>query len=271
VVKAAANPYGLIPYIYVPTRRDLESFYGDCPGQGLMGIQDEINKRLADIGDYLNYSAHPIRWVRDFRGDHKTDLPVGPDTVWNLGKTINIQAPPSVGMLDAAPVPPGTYEHIGTLMSLTQDIVHIPPVAFGRDEGSQRSSMILVVRMWPLIQATRTSRIFWRSSLAQFNEIIFRILNVMSTGESRVGDKVLGHRHKPSLAPILPKDRAELVNEVIQRVESSLMAPLKALEELGEEDPEEQLVQIKQWQEYLTERGISVQKSYSQRSVVRDV
>lgn len=257
------NPYGFIPFEYIPTRRALRGFYGIPPGDAIMGIQDQINMRLADIGDYLNYNAHPIRWIRNYRGDPKKDLPIGPDQLWNLGKSPDPRTQTEVGTLKPQPIPDGTFKHMDSIMSLLQDVAHVPPVAMGRDEGSQRSALTLVVRMWPLVQSVKYARIFWDQGFRRLNSKNLRIISLFG----KPSEKVTGHVLSNEWASVAPKDRKELVDEVIRRVDSSLMSPKRALEALGEEDVDAEMERIKAWLDYYKEQGIFVQKSMSQRSV----
>lgn len=256
-VKHTENPYGFIPYEYIPTRRELETYYGTPPGECIMGIQDEINKRLADIGDYLNYSAHPIRWVRDYKGDVEEDLPVGPDVVWDMGRTTNAQAKPEVGTLDANPVPPGTFEYMNQVMGLMQDVVHIPPVALGKDEGSQRSALTLIVRMWPLIQSIKTSRVYWQSGLQRLNDKMLRIVATYGEG---VSEDLVGHKSYAEWSPIQPKDRAALVEETVRLVEAYLKSPESALKDLDVLEPEIEMDQIRSWMKEMSKTNVVVQK-----------
>ena len=266
LINDTPNPYPFIPYDYIPTRRDLESFYGVSPAECLMGIQDEINKRLADVGDYLNYSAHPIRWIRDYRGDPDKDLPVGPDVLWNLGKTVNPQSPPTVGTLEAQPVPPGTFEYMSNLLGLAQDVAHTPPVAYGRDEGSQRSALTLTVRMWPLLQTIKAGRLYWTDGFQRVNDKVVWIA-------SHIGDAspdVDGHKVAPVWASILPRDRMALVEEVIRLSDAGLKAPGTAFKDLGVEDPEEEEKNVKKWIEFQA-KNMVIQKGVPQKKASSEV
>lgn len=251
------NPYGFIPYEYIPTRRDLETYYGVPPGECIMGLQDEVNKRLADIGDYLNYSAHPIRWVRDYRGDPDKDLPVGPDVLWNLGRSTSAQIQPKVGTLAPNPIPGGTFEYMDKLMGLMQDVVHIPPVALGKDEGSQRSALTLIVRMWPLIQSIKSSRIYWQSGLQRLNDKMLRIIATYGEG---VSEDLIGHRSFAEWSPIQPRDKQALIDQTIALTEAYLKSPESAMKDLDVLEPEKELKLIRSWMDEMSKRNIVVQK-----------
>jgi hypothetical protein len=80
---SGANPWGRVPIVYVPRVR-AEGFYGIALFEDIKGVQDELNARLADIGDNINNAAHPIRWIRNYRGDPSRDFEMGADALWDL-------------------------------------------------------------------------------------------------------------------------------------------------------------------------------------------
>jgi hypothetical protein len=49
------------------------------------------------------------------------------------------------------------------------------PIAFGEDEGSQWSGVTLVLRLWPLLQQVKTTRVYWRSNLYSMHRKILRM------------------------------------------------------------------------------------------------
>ena len=59
----------------------------------------DYDARLADVGDNINNASHPIRWIRNYRGDPNRDFEMGSDAMWNLGQSIAGQDPPEAGVL----------------------------------------------------------------------------------------------------------------------------------------------------------------------------
>lgn len=263
VIRNEANRWGFIPIEYVPRNRTGTSYYGSSVIEGIRGLQDEVNGRLADVGEGINYYAHPIRWVRDYRGNVDL-LPVGPDVVWDLGQTLGTESP-MAGVLDATGNYTSVQQFANLLLSLSQDASHTPPVALGRDEGSQRSAMTLALRMLPLTQQTVRSRMHWDSAFRRMGWKMLQMESLMGT-LAFDAETIRKHYIKTLFAPILPKDRMQLVEENIRLTDSGLRHPIDALKSLGAEDAEQDWEKIYQWLQERKELGIAVQKSTSVRS-----
>lgn len=212
------NPYGFVPFVYIPRIRSINEFYGMSVIEDVMGLQDELNLRLADMGDRINYTAHPVRWVRNYRGK-KDNLFISPDHFIDLGASIGDQHDPEMGSLPAETEPASTLSYINFIWDLSKYTVMTPPVALGQDEGSQRSGLTLTLRMWPLEQTAKWTRIFLQSGLKQVNDMILRIKLIRDYLDD-VADPItsehLGHSVKATFAPILPRDRMDLINELSQ-------------------------------------------------------
>jgi len=100
---SGVNPWGVVPVVYTPRLRST-NWYGESLAEDIIPIQDELNMRVADIGDAINYNAHPTRWglnlPRDFNA---ANYPLGPNSFWNLGRSLGSSPEPKVGMLKYLP------------------------------------------------------------------------------------------------------------------------------------------------------------------------
>jgi hypothetical protein len=239
---SGVNPIDVIPFVYIPRLRSVGEFFGVSVANDLTGLQNELNLRLADIGDRINYNAHPIYYVANFTGKTK-DLVVGQDEIWNLGMGINGMRP-EAGVIEPRNEPSSSFQYIQFLLDLSRMSALVPPVAFGEDEGSQRSGLTLTLRMWPLVQQTKWTRIYWVNMLTKVNRYILRILRIFQEGVPEVDVK-------PRLAPILPRDRDQLIREITSLWNSRLplITPEKALRRMGESGVEEEVNRLETlWQ-----------------------
>lgn len=244
-IRSEPNVLGFIPFEYVPRVRSAGEFYGESLIWDIFGLQDELNLRLADVGDRINYTAHPIYVVKNFRGNKKA-LEIGPDGIVNLGMGTG-DLDPDMKVLAPPGEPAGTFNYMEMMVDLSRMMTFSPPVAFGEDEGSQRSSLTLSMRMWPLLQQTRTARTHLSQGLMRLNKKILRARRIRDEAERRepaVTDRHLDHEIVPVYQPLMPRDRLDIVNEVVQRWNIDkgnrpLITIEEAYEMLGHEKPEE--------------------------------
>lgn len=212
------NPWGFIPFEFIPRMRSTH-WWGDSLTQDLIRVQDELNLRIADLGDAINYNSHPIRWGLNMpRGFNSDNYPVGPNILWDLGRQSGDQEP-KVGILEAEKaIPEGAFEYIKFLYDWARTSVFAPPIAFGEDSGGgQRSGVTLEIRMWPLIKATRRSRAYYRTGLKRLLKKSGLILRQKGLGPTRAVDAMINAEVLPRFHPIMPRDQAKIVDEVTKR------------------------------------------------------
>jgi hypothetical protein len=111
--------------------------------------------------------------------------------------------------VDRGQVPAKTFEFVSALVDFSRYSAMTPAVAFGEDEGSQRSGMTLVLRMWPMLQTAKANRTLIRAGLSQLAEKTFAI----ARGQG-LGITTGGRYYEPDLPALLPRDREQQVLEV---------------------------------------------------------
>ena len=217
------NPYGVIPFVYIPRLRTI-SMWGDSLAEDVIPVQDELNMRVADIGDAINTNAHPIRWGKNMPNNFNTDnFPVDSDVIWDLGRGFG-GSEPEVGVLEIRnPVPQGALDNITWLYDWVRTSTFAPPIAFGEDQGGgQRSGVTLEIRMSPLIRAVRTHRAFMRTGMRQVAYITGKILKQKDFAvRTRVLNSLLDGEVEASFAEVMPRDRAAIVDEVVKRLSTN--------------------------------------------------
>lgn len=189
----------------------------------LIPVQDELNMRVADISDAINYNAHPVRWGRNMpRNFNAKSFPIGSNAFWDLGRTIGSSPPPEVGMLEAdAAVQPGVFEHVQFLYDWGTSIAEVPPVALGKEPGGgQRSGVTLEMKMWPLIKAIRRSRGYLNTAMRRATYITAAILKQKEFPSEIVPVRALVSlmegRIVPTLADIMPRDMSTEIDGVVK-------------------------------------------------------
>ena len=244
------NPFGFIPFVYIPRER-VGSFYGISLVDDLQGIAKEHNARLADIGDLIRDNAHRDIFLRNIAGAIKPrDIGIARAAL-DLGLTPNINKDqPDVFTLDPVTISPAIMDYPDNLMEQFNFDSFTPNVAYGVDEGSQRSALTLSFRMWPITSKIRAIRTNWDDGLIAMAKMIIRIAIV-----KKIGGMTDNHWKKldfiPDWAPMIPRDREQMVDETVAAVQVGLVSAETAIARLDlVDDPLEEIKRIKadkQW------------------------
>jgi hypothetical protein len=215
------NPYGIVPFAYIPRFRTTD-WYGESLVSDLYAPQDELNARLADVGDTLNYNSHPVFWGMNMpKGFNAKNFPLSANAMWDLGRSFGSGgAKPEVGILQAAnPVPESAFKHIQFVYDWVRTSSFAPPIAFGEDSGGgQRSGVTLEIRLWPLLKAVRRSRSYMTTGLSRAMQITGKILaqKKFSDVDPRVINGLLEGNLTVQYHHVLPRDQAAIVDEVVK-------------------------------------------------------
>lgn len=238
----------VIPYIHVPNLQAGGEFYGYSDIEPAFMLQDEINRRLADQGDIISNFAHPITIVRKYY-DPTSDLINAPDQIWDMGREGEAE------LLQWKGTPPGVDEYIERLLQVMFDTTAMSKVCFGRSEGTQQSAISLAVKMLPVTERAKWKRMLWAIAIRQLVRYSIFIEERMGVDLGFKYEDLFKFDLKLQWAPMLPKDRLEMVQEIIQRVVNHTISVEKALTALGELEPDVEWERIKKNLEELAKLG----------------
>jgi len=234
-----ANPLGHIPFTYIPWNRATSinhGYYGISTLEDVIGVQNELNERMADVGDGVAYASHPIRVVRNVT-KRSGDLPVGPDAIWDLGIGFGNRQPDAFS-LETHTNYGEAMKYMSIIEKYGREAVGLPPIAFGEDEGSQRSGTTLLIRFLPLTQQIKRARLYWRAGLTQRAQRVLELgAKFGNAGQVLTASDVKDRVVNVGMAPILPKDVTDKVNEWAIRIGGGFGTPEEAYEDLGHPEP----------------------------------
>lgn len=251
VVSRGVNPYSPItrpgesaqpawlPFIHIPNLAVNGEYFGFGDAEPVFDLQDELNMRIADFGDIINYHAHPITLVRNYFGRFE-DLRTGPDVVWDMGREGEAE------YLEWGGPSPGVMDYIELLMKVLFDTSSLTGVAFGRSDQSQASGSALVVQMLPVIEIVRRKRAVWGPALSQLARQLLELEAMSMTGAdfkktyNFSPEDIARFTIQPKWSPILPRDRMNVVNENVALLVNKARSIVTSLKDLGSDDPEEE-------------------------------
>ena len=255
IVLDQKNPFGFVPFVYIPHERS-GGFWGDSLiTDAAKGLTRELNARVADLGDATNDETHGTIIGVNLRATPKFQKLSNGFEFLNIGGSSGIsqgETQPDMKPVVRASVSAAMISLTSELQNYIQRELRVPAVAYGEDEGSQRSALTLVTRMWPLVSHIKAERVLWTTGLGLLNIMALRILAIKKL--YGITKEHLQMRIKSQWYPVLPRDREQLVAEAQVRMASFLGSPQHLIEVLGDvEDVEEEIELIKDWQEFMAE------------------
>ena len=251
VYRDAPNPFGVVPFVYIPRER-AGDYYGISLIEDMEGIMRELNARMANIGDMLLHHTNREVFIRNVSSVPRTQQIGLPRPAINLGLSApGTSHPPEIIALDPANAPQGLFDFPKQLLQQLMRDASIPMVAFGEDEGSQRSALTLAYRMFPLVNRIRGVRRHWTTGFRQLARIIWRI--ALAKGLGGVSER---HWTESEIttewAPILVRDDAGMLQTAVQGVQNHFMSPRSAMKYLAlTDDPDQEYYDIMEHQRQL--------------------
>ena len=244
------NPYGIVPAVYIPHMRNI-GFLGTNAIDHLKGLVKEINLRFADYGDAVNDDAHNYTAMRNVQGTVQVKQIAEGLRAVDLGSAPNItgsERDPDLFEVRSQRASPAMNNLLEQLVLQLRRDSDVPAVAYGEDEGSQRSALTLATRFWPLTSHVGTERLFWTAGLNVMQYSLLRIMSISQLGDITEEHTKLRMKHR--WAPMLPRDREADVQEWVQRYSADLGSIDTLLELTGDiEDKEEEKKLILEWLE----------------------
>jgi hypothetical protein len=256
---SADHEYGFVPVVYIPHEM-VGQFYGVPIVHQIGNLLKELNGRAADVGDAVRNSIERMYIlsnsnVEDLKIKNMADgikvLATGREMAGTQAKSIQHVAAPGL--------PVGTMEYLEFVRDAIWHGSSTPAVAYGEDEGSQRSALTLAFRMWPLTSHVRAERSLWTEALRVMSSMALQILLKKQTGEYgdltegtpwKVAKDHLGHIIKMNWAPMIPRDRESEVNQLILRHQDEQLSTHTALEFMDDiEDLDQELERINEERE----------------------
>lgn len=223
--------FGFVPFVYAAHER-ANSFWGISLAQDATGMAAELNDRKADMGDAVKLSVLYPPWMRNVRGQAVIKTIDDQLPVIDLGRNMGTDPEPEMGQVDGPTLPQGATDFVRDLQEDARISLLTPEIAYGKEEGSQRSGQTLYTRMWPMLAHVGRERDLWADALGLLSEYALRIMALKARRGITKAHLNLRKRHK--FAPMVPQDRAQLVEELIRRRQEDAISPELMVEKFGD-------------------------------------
>lgn len=268
MVMSQPNPFGFVPVVYIPHPPRVGTYYGQGHVDDISGMVEELNRRVSDIGDFVDEVSHRLLVMRN------VNAKVSEQKITARYSSINIGAGSAIATgkgepeiyqitMDSA----GTIQHefVRLLLEMIDRSANLSAVAHGMDEGSQRSGVTLATRMWPLAAHAKDERTMWTTGLRDLHRMALRMVmyaQKMGGFAAKITEEHLALKPQIGWNSMLPLDRDALVNEMVQRFSMNLVSREQALRELHDgSDVSEEIARILQDMEQDAQREIDLAKA----------
>jgi hypothetical protein len=131
----------------------------------------------------------------------------------------------------------------GELYDAYRREVNHPAVADGEDEGSQRSSLTLTTRMWPLVSEAEWERLYWTTGIMEFSKILLTMM--AEKGILGVTKEMINAPLIVQWQAMLPRDRESLIQELGIRASNDIGSKKHLMSLMGDiQNPDEEFQAI---------------------------
>jgi len=162
-----SNDLGEIPLVHIQHQKFPKEYYGLSDLDGVIDIQRELNEKLTDISDVINYHASPITIIT---GASAKNLSKGPRSLWS-----GLPAEAKVFNLELGSDLPASYKYLESVLQMMLDLSGVPEQALGRGQPiSNTSAAALQVGFGPLVEDSERKQPNYRKGFKEINYFILR-------------------------------------------------------------------------------------------------
>ena len=236
-----------------------ESF-GQSDIKDLIPLNKELNDKMTDISDIINYHSAPVTIIK---GARASKLERGARKIWGgLPKDSDVFNLELKSDLSAA------LNYLGILKTAMFEIGKIPENALGAKKSvSNTSGVALHIENQPLMETTRMKWSTYGKGIQEINSLVLQLAELLDlddfpTEEFKKLKPRIRYASTVEFKDPLPKDELIQMQLIAQKIALNLQTRLDALKELGEHNAKEKLEEIKkeleEWNDLLMEAGMAM-------------
>jgi hypothetical protein len=257
LIDSRPNPLGLIPVVHIPNVPVSGSPWGLSDAHDIITINRAYNEISTDVADIINYHASPVTVIV---GAKASNLEKGAKKVWGgLPKDAQV-----FNLEGGAQGIDGALKYLELLKRSMHELMNIPETALGQVQPiSNTSGVALSIQYQPLMNRYSQKVAQYGKGLEKINELVMKTLaikepqtfiyNPDEDGPIKEGqypqldpnDQVTYINYAQFPQP-LPLDKLIVLSEIQTKLGMGLESKEGALRQLGEEFPEEKLLEIRQ-------------------------
>lgn len=248
------NVLGTVPVVHIPNTTISSSPWGQSDVWDIIPLNRELNEKMVEVSDIINYHAAPVTIIK---GAKASQLERGPKKVWaGLPKDADVYNLESHGNMA------GALEYVSFLKRTMHEITGVPETALGQFQPvSNTSGVALAIQYQPMMNRYNMKKVHFTKGLERINEIIIRTVAIFQPYMLQYNPSIAAPPEPDQLTMLdpadpltyrtschwpepLPVDVLIKLNEVQAKMSLGLESKRGALRELGEEFPNEKMLEI---------------------------
>jgi hypothetical protein len=255
LIDARENPLGEIPIVHISNMPIASSPWGMPDIQDITPLNRQYNETATDIADIVNYHAAPVTVVI---GARASNLEKGTHQTWSV--------PNKDARVENLLFDPRGIEQAIKLLEVLKSAMHemtgVPKTALGEEQAiSNTSGVALAIQYQPLMNRFKLKSTQYGEGIAEINRLALKTMFMKEpetltwndTFDPPMRDDSLpmldpmdpvSYENTCHFQPPLPVDKLVLLNELQVKMALGLESKRGALEELGEEFPDEKLEEL---------------------------
>ena len=256
LIDSRPNPLGVIPVVHIPNVPVSGSPWGLSDAHDIITINRAYNEISTDVADIINYHASPVTVIV---GAKASNLEKGAKKVWGgLPKDAQV-----FNLEGGAQGIDGALKYLELLKRSMHELMNIPETALGQVQPiSNTSGVALSIQYQPLMNRYSQKVAQYGKGLEKINELVLKTLAVKEPetftynpdedGPIKEGQYTQLDPNDPvtyinyaQFPQPLPLDKLIVLNEIQTKLGMGLESKEGALRQLGEEFPEEKLLEIR--------------------------
>jgi len=215
------NPFGIIPIVHFPNKI-ADTVFGVSELKDAIPIQDAINKLEVDLLKVADLHGFPQAYVTGLEGEILSEpLETGPGEVWTINSKANVG---SLGAADLGNLLNAIDNHIEKLCEVTAT----PRSALGLTGGGMPSGEALERSHAALNNKALERQISFGNAYQELNRIL--LIMGKALGQIQVDPEI---KTEIQWKPVSPRDKTELTNEVINKLQNRIISRRQARREFG--------------------------------------
>jgi hypothetical protein len=244
---------GFVPIVHIKNVPVAGAFFGVSDCADLITVNRELNEKVTNISDIINYHQAPVTLIF---GARATNLEKGANKVWSgLPKDARVEN------LNMTTDLSGSNSYMQFIKQAMHEIGNVPEPTLGEQQAiSNTSGVALQIQYQPLIELKQIKSLTYGTGISAINSMALRLYEI-KTGVSirellqkngmsgEAVSEIDPYENKVFFRDTLPKDRNEILQEISTRMATPypLITPPMALKMLGEENPEKIIKEIEEW------------------------